>query len=248
MYFAYIDESGDTGFENSPTDTFVLSALLVNDTDWLSALDQTIAFRRYLYSSFHITPRSELKASWLIHNKGDIRTSGLAFSARLAAYEAAMRFQRKSGVFRAFAVLVVKSRIKKRPVDVREIAWRYAIQRLERFGTATKDNLHILPDEGHGEFIRMKIRQMRRFNVVPAAFGGDNLDRHAENIVEDSSDRNSRESYFIQLADLNAYAAYRKVFPSKSVGDKYWDELGDARIVEVNSLRGGPAGIVVWPT
>lgn len=185
----------------SPTRTFALSCVLIHDRDWLTALDQTIAFRRFMRDQFHISPRAELKATWLVHNKG----------------------------------------------DVREIAWRYALQRLERFGAGVKDNLHVLPDEGHGDFIRKKIRLMRRFNHVPSAFGGAALGRNAENIVEDSSDRRSKESFFIQLADLNAYAAYRKVFPGATFGGDIWDELGTARVLEVNSLRGGPPGIVVWP-
>jgi hypothetical protein len=248
MFFCYFDESGDSGLDAaSPTRTFTLCGILIDDAKWLSALDKTIAFRRFLRDKFHISPRAELKASWLVHNKGDIRNAGLTYTARLAAYKAAMRFQRKVGIFRVFAVVIVKDRIKKRPFDVRESAWRYALQRLERFGTAAKDNLHVLPDEGHGEFIRKKIRVMRRFNQVPSAFGGPSLERHAENIVEDSSDRRSRESFFIQLADLNAYAAFRKVFPGATFGEDIWDELGDARVAEVNQVRGGPAGIVVWP-
>lgn len=247
MYFAYFDESGDSGMADSPTATFVLAALLVEDTNWLSALDQTIAFRRFLRDEFRIPPRAELKASWLIHSKGDIRASGLTYPARLAAYRAALRFQRKVGIFRVFAIMVVKPRVVSHSLDVREVAWRYAIQRLERFGTANKDNLHLLPDEGHGDFIRKKIRTMRRFSMVPSAFGGSTLKRNAENVVEDPSDRRSSESYFVQLADLNAYAAFRKIFPGATVGGDLWDELGDARIAEVNALRGGPTGIVVWP-
>ncbi len=247
MYFAYFDESGDTGMGGSPTSTFVLAALLVDDTSWLSALDQTIQFRRFLRDKFRIPPRAELKASWLIHNKGDIRASGLTYPARLAAYRAALRFQRKAGIFRVFAIMVVKSRVVSPSVDVREVAWRYAIQRLERFGTANRDNLHLLPDEGHGDFIKKKIRTMRRFSMVPSAYGGSTLKRNAENVVEDPSDRRSSESYFVQLADLNAYAAFRKIFPGASVGGELWDELGAARIAEVNALRGGPTGIVVWP-
>ncbi len=247
MFFAYFDESGDTGFDSSPTSTFALSALLIHDMDWLNALDQTVAFRRYLRDEFHISPRAELKASWLIHNKGDIRSSGLTYKARMAAYTAAMRFQRKTGLFRTFTVLVKKAEIKKRPFDVRECAWRFAIQRLERFGTANKDNIHVLPDEGHGDFIIKKIRAMRRFHYVPSAFGPESLERKAENIVEDASDRNSRESYFIQLADLNAYAAFRKVFPGATFGEDIWDTLGQSRITEVNKVRGGPLGIVMWP-
>lgn len=247
MYFAYFDESGDSGFVNSPTDTFSLSALLLHDRDWLNALDQTIAFRRYLRDQFHISPRSELKASWIIHNKGDINSAKLNYPARMAAYKAAMRFQRKTKLFKIFTVVVVKSRISKKTIDVRDTAWHYALQRLERFGTATKDNIHVIPDEGHGEFIKKKIRVMRRFHYAPSAFGEGSLERKAENIVEDSSDRRSTESFFIQLADLNAYAAFRKVFPGKSFGEDIWDELGEARVSEVNHLVGGPPGIVVWP-
>lgn len=105
----------------------------------------------------------------------------------------------------------------------------------------------LLPDEGHGDFIRKKIRLMRRFSQVPSAFGGPTLARNAENIVEDSSDRRSTESFFIQFADLNAYAAFRKVFPGAAFGPDVWDALGECRVMEVNSLRGGPPGIVVWP-
>ena len=157
MYFAYFDESGDSGFHHSPTDTFSLSALLLHDKNWLKALDSTISFRRYLNDQFHISPRHELKASWLVHNKGDIHKAKLTYPARMAAYKAAMRFQRKINHFKIFTVIIVKSRIlKKNQTDVREVAWRYAIERLERFGTSQSENIYILPDEGHGEFIKKK--------------------------------------------------------------------------------------------
>lgn len=233
--------------DNSPTGTFALSCILLQETDWLDALDQTIAFRRYLQRNFRIPPRAELKSNWLIHNKGDIKSAKLTYPARLAAYKAVMRFQRKCGLFKSFTVLIDKTKIKNRDSDVRDITWQYAIQRLERFGTASKDNIHVLPDEGHGEFIRKKIRAMRRYNNVPSAFGGPSLDRKAQNIVEDSSDRRSHESYFIQFADLNAYAAFRRVFPGSTFGTDIYDELGDARLTAVNSISGGPTGIVVWP-
>ena len=247
MYFAYFDETGDTGLDQSPTGTFALSCILLHDSHWLSALDQTIAFRRYLKANFHISPRSELKANWLIHNKADIKRARLKYPARIAAYKAVMRFQRKCGLFQSFTILLDKTKIQKRDLDVRYTAWGYALQRLERFGTANKDNVHVLPDEGHGEFIRKKIRAMRRYSNVPSAFGGPSLDRKAQNIVEDSSDRRSHESYFVQMADLNAYAAFRRVFPGATFGTDVYDELGAARIIAVNSLSGGPPGIVVWP-
>ncbi|MDS1142417.1 DUF3800 domain-containing protein [Pusillimonas sp. SM2304] len=247
MYFAYFDESGDSGFEGSPTNTFTLAAVLIHDSNWLSALDQSIAFRRYLKERFHFAPRDEIKASWLIHNKGPFRKTGLSYPARMQAYKAAMRFQRKAGVFETFAVIIVKDRIKKRDRDVREIAWQYAIQRLERFGTAKKDNIMICPDEGHGDLIKKQLRAMRRFHHVASAFGGGTLNRAAQNIVEDPFEKRSTESYFVQWADLNAYAAFRRAFPGNNFGVDIWDELGTAVLTDVNRLSGGPPGIVIWP-
>lgn len=247
MFYAYFDESGDTGLGAGASATFALSCVLINDRDWLSALDQLVAFRKYIHANFHISPRDEIKATWLIHNKGDIRKANVNFNARIAAYKAFMRFQRKSAIFKVFTILIQKDKVTKRPFDVRDYAWQFAIQRLERYGTLHKDNIHVLPDEGHGDFIMKKIRAMRRFNHVPSAFGSGSLQRNAENIIEDPSNRNSRHSFFVQLADLNAYAAFRWVNPSPSFGKEMWEELGSARVLEVNKLRGGPPGIVVWP-
>ena len=82
----------------------------------------------------------------------------------------------------------------------------------------------VFPDEGHGAFIKRKLRQMRRYNSVAKAFGTGYFNRRADNILEDSSDRRSHESYFIQLADLNAYAASRHVYPGPMFGKSYWEE------------------------
>jgi len=39
MYLAYLDESGDTGLVNSPTAYFVLSCVLVHESNWLESLN-----------------------------------------------------------------------------------------------------------------------------------------------------------------------------------------------------------------
>ena len=48
MYFAYADESGDSGYENSPSSAFVLSIVLVHERDWLRLLDRMVIMRRYI--------------------------------------------------------------------------------------------------------------------------------------------------------------------------------------------------------
>jgi len=54
VYLVYIDDSGDTGLisGNSPTDAFILNALIVQDDAWLDTLDEIINFRRFLRDNF----------------------------------------------------------------------------------------------------------------------------------------------------------------------------------------------------
>lgn len=247
MYFAYFDESGDSGYSDKSSECFTLACVLVHESDWLSLLDQTVNFRRYLKTNFKIPVRCDLKSNELLGNKGPFKNIGLSFQARLNLYNAIMRFQRKTNLVKVFAVVINKRQIFKRDRDPRELAWVRAIERLVSFGRANNSNIHILPDEGHGYFIRRKLREMRRVHYIKPRFGGNNVQRLATNIIEDTSDRKSHESFFIQLADFNSYAAYRKMHPKIQINGSFWDNLGDVRIKEVNRLRGGDPGIVSWP-
>lgn len=246
MYFAYADESGDNGYKNSPTPSFTLAIVVVDVHDWLATLDELIAFRRGLRNDFGVAVTAELKATSLVHGKGPLRH--LSRAERMEVYRRAMVLQCEIGTISTWAVVIRKDKIRSRDtVDPRDTCWEYMIQRLERFADHHESLIHLLPDEGHGLFIRKKLRKMRRFNRPKSAFGDSRLNRDALNIVEDSSDRDSSASYFIQLADLNAYAAYRTVYPCPGFGDEMWSVLDSCRDARTNRLRPGPTGIVVWP-
>lgn len=107
----------------------------------------------------------------------------------------------------------------------------------------------IFPDQGHGFFIRRRLRHMRRYHNVPRHWGGGTIAFPIHRIVEDPNERESQDSYFIQLADWNAYAAFHSqyVSPIRSVPADLWDELGNLFVKEVNAVRGGPPGIVLYP-
>jgi hypothetical protein len=69
--------------------------------------------------------------------------------------------------------------------------------------------------------------------------------------------RDSRQSYFVQLADVSAYAAFRRIHPPPQrltpiVPQGMWDELGAAIYEDANYLARldhpeDPPGIVSWP-
>jgi hypothetical protein len=59
----YVDESGDGGLVNSPTNFFALSGLVVHEADWRAAVNQIAAFRKSLRTAHGLPVRTEIHAS-----------------------------------------------------------------------------------------------------------------------------------------------------------------------------------------
>lgn len=254
MYFVYIDDSGDTGLPTgtNPQQTiaYTLSAVLIRDVDWLSTLNEISKFRGFLQKNFGIKHSAELKANYLIHSKGPLAYLKLSDEARMKIYKMALKLQVNMKTVITWAVVIDKVRWAKKGyrLSVMDAAWQNMVERLERFTAEKQEPCMVFPDNGNDKYVRGIFRRMRRFSRPNSMFSGSGmLERNAELIMEDPSFRRSNDSYFIQLADLNAYAAYRHVFPGKWFGAEYWDYLGDCRYEKVNKWAGGPRGIVLKP-
>jgi hypothetical protein len=244
MYLCYMDESGDPGPVNSPTPTYTVSAIFVHETEWVALSERLIGFRRYLRDAFGLRMRSEVKATQLIRGSGPWSQLGLGDQARKRIYRGFMRFQAKSGGINAFAVVVNKAGFTS-PDDVRERAWRYAFQRVERNMSANNERVMLVPDSGQYHWIRQLAREMRRFSAVGSMMGTGPMSRPLIDVlIDDPVERQSHESYFIQLADLNAYAAYRDAIPDPAFPQTMWQELGSAILWQANRYSGGTHGIV----
>ena len=131
----------------------------------------------------------------------------------------------------------------------RRTAWRYALQRVERFAAYGHDTIMVLPDSGQYVWLRKLAREMRRHSVVGSAFGPSSLDRKLSRVlIDDPVERDSTQSYMIQLADLNAYAAFRFKVPIPQFPQYMWRDLGGAILTDANKLkRRQEPGIVEGP-
>src|ERR1700683_5257415 len=98
-------------------------------------------------------------------------------------------------------------------------------------------------------FIRRLMLLLRRRHLIPGHFFRETLSIPTQRIIEDPNDRKSHDSYFIQLADWNAYACHRSqhIDPQPSVPPGLWDEIANLHRTSVNQLRGGPPAIVRYP-
>jgi len=126
------------------------------------------------------------------------------------------------------------------------------LQRLERFMTRNDTEILLVHDEGENLIVRKLARKARRAGTAGSRFGTGRLSVPAKNLLDDPMPRDSRQSYFLQLADLVAFAAHRRIYPPPPravniVPANMWDEIGSARLAPANYLSGGPSGLVTFP-
>jgi hypothetical protein len=238
VYLVYMDDSGDPGVHpGSPTETYTIACVFVRDTDWVPLFEDLIRFRRYLRANFGLRMRQEIKANQLVQGTGPWLTLGFGDRARKRVYRSFMRLQGSTGTVKTFAVVIDKSQCASAD-DVREKAWRHALERVEAFARHNKTTLMLIPDSGEYDRFRKLARKMRRFSQVGAMVGGGTLSRPlATFLIDDPVERDSAQSYFVQLADLNAYAAYRKERPDPLFPPNMWEQLGPAILIEANQYH-----------
>lgn len=254
VILAYVDESGDDGAKPGASFTYSLGCVLVESRAWASTFDSLITFRRFVSASFGVPVRAEIKANFLLHNGGPLRARPLSERARFKLYRTHMRIQDKLDL-RAFAVVIDKAAAVEKFEGKRvasDIAWEYLLQRLERTYRTTE--VLLIHDEGDGITIRKRARKARRAGTAGSAFGTGLLTVPFRNLLDDPVSRVSGQSYFLQLADLNAYAAFRRLQPppenrGRVVPARMWDFLRDAHLTVVRNTAqyGGPPAIVPGP-
>lgn len=256
MLLAYVDESGNTGpIASGGTLTYTLGCVLLLASNWPFAFDGHLNFRRRLKTRFGLPMRAEVKWQYLLRNSGPIRALGLTPNDRRVIFRAHLNVQRQLGA-EVFAVVVDKRASPAIETDCFNLAWESLLQRLERSTRGSRSAFGNMPfmvihDEGDNDAVRAWVRRSRRHLTAGSAFGLGRLRNPAGRVIDDPVARQSHHSYFIQTADLAAYAAFRSVIPPGSGVRSFcpsstWGLLGPATFTAATGLRPRAApGIVL---
>lgn len=240
---AYVDESGDTGSTATRgTVAYALGCVLIDAEHWRDALDSQIEFRRRLKATYGLPMRAELKANHLIRSGGPFKHLALAPAQRSLIFRAALNWMDGTPGLHTFATVSHKSD----PVHGTELlaaTWTPLLQRLERTSRAWQNSHVVLVhDEGENDEIRKLGRWSRRRLSAGSGTGSGRISAPFVQLLDDPQPRASNESYFLQLADLVAYAAWRHLYaPGPAVANvvpqDMWIHLGSATLSAVNSFR-----------
>lgn len=248
---AYVDETGDTGAPalGGASSCYGLGCLLIEAGSWSTAFDTLLDLRRTLRRDYGIPLRAEIKANYLIRRSGDLKRTDLAPGERKMIYRAHLKTIHPMGG-RAFAVVIDKECTGVTGRACFSMASETLLNRLERITAYEQAEIVVVHDEGEDASVRRLVRKARRYLTAGSITGQGSLQFAADKIIDDPVPRSSRNSYFIQMADLVAYAGWRSYRPpspgvAQVVPATTWRLIGEAIHRPVNKWSGGEPGVVV---
>ena len=250
MYLMYVDESGDTGLDHSPTRYFVLSGIVVHESRWRDFINMLIAFRRTLRSVYGLPVRGEIHASGFISN----RAFDLERHIRLAILRNTLDELAKIDFISVTNVIVDKQG-KPSQYDVFHSAWGTLFQRFENTmrhgnfpGSFRNDYGMVITDAIGGNKLTRLVRKMAVINYIPhdPRFGIGSRNVPITRVIEDPHQKDSAQALPIQMCDVTAYFLYQKFAPNSYVkrqrASRYFDRL--TPVLNRHASRFDPLGIV----
>lgn len=258
----YVDESGDCGLpsDGSPTQYFCLTGLVVHELRWKDVMGEVLQFRHWLKRKYRVYLDDELHAAEMINKLSKTAKS----IQRLRKYERLAIIRHLANLLARLPdinlINVVLDKTTGNYSDKDEVfrkAWSVLFQRFEN--TISRQNFPgpknaderglIFPDNTDGMKLRNYLHTMRIQNplFVRQPFGAFYMkDEPIRVIIEDPVLRDSRWSYFIQLADCAVFLLKQHIAPcgymKKHGGFAYFQRL--APVLCKQACNKDPQGVV----
>lgn len=230
MYLMYVDESGDAGLINSPSNYYILSDIVVHELDWIACLQQLVTFRVRMKDIYGLRMNEEIHAYEMMGKPGPL--SRILKHNRLAILR---HFLDELNQMSEISVInvVVDKQSKQPNYDVFYKSWIVLLQRFENTihhgnfpGSANPEERGmVFSDATNDGKLRQILRQARRYNPIPNhpffGLGTGYRNLQMTHIIEDPNMRDSTHSYFVQAADTISYFLKQKLHPSSYIRRKH---------------------------
>lgn len=210
MKFCYYDESGDDGYPLYSSPLFVLTGIYFDHLAWKSIHKSVVELRRDLKEKFDFPVKMELHSKQFLLDKDPYRNLGFSQQQKIDIVSTICAFIGSQDL-KIINILINKVAINHSDYDVLNTALTCSIQRVENDLNPSKNpdvRFLIITDEGRVGKMRDTTRAIQRINYIPSQYGGGAIRREIQSLIEDPLPKDSKESYFIQMADLVAYLVY----------------------------------------
>lgn len=206
MWFAYIDESKEPG------KFYIYTALVTTGDRWETTFKKVKAFREELRRDHGIFIAYELHAWKFVPGRGRPANRAIRKEERAEVFCKTLKFIAECNCF-----TIVSSCSRNQ-----QYALERLVTRIHNTAKSKDERALLFFDQGDEVDITRRLRRMRVHNPIPSK-GGVWRDSGAKtknvplnHILEDPIFKDSKSSYFIQLADFCAYALLRMERPLAS--------------------------------
>lgn len=247
FYILYVDESGDPGIladgegPRLGSTHYILSGLIVPIESWEENLKLILEEKRIVKDKFSIPIREECKGSELINPRGNKYLKIIPRFKRILIYSQYLKMiECKLKGVHILNTVYRKELFQENNIDIEAKSWEYLINRYNQF--LKKNNAYgfIVSDDSNEPKIRKIVRKLRAYNLVPSKYDSKGYRADTKQIIEDPIFRDSKNSFYIQMADLIAHSLYRHLYPKVSYKrfnvDKLF-EIIDSRLLKEASSK-----------
>lgn len=201
---AYFDETGDDGLINTSSQDFVLTSIYTKTENWQKNYNAMKNRRALLKEKYGFHSTQEMHIQPFLTDKNPYRTYCWTKEQKqeiLIAFTKCIAEQMDISVVN---VIIDKSKVKTQDYNILEKALTYNIQRIENDSDG-KWNYIIITDKGRLPPMRKTARAIRAYNPIQSHFTFDSVNQPITGLIEDILEKDSSESYFIQVCDFISY-------------------------------------------
>jgi hypothetical protein len=206
---AYYDEAGDDGYPKYSSPLFVLSAVYMHYLQWQPNFEMVQEFRRGLRRDFGLPVKLEMHTKYFILGKNPYRSMGLSEEARIQMMD------RFADLIGSLQLKIINVAINKPALhgnaSVLDTALTFSVQRIQNDLDPVRNpgaRFMLITDPGRVGAMRGITRRIQRINYIPSRFGLKPYRREITTLIEDPLQKDSKESYFVQLADYVSFVVY----------------------------------------
>lgn len=260
---AYFDETGDDGIVSTSSEIFVLTSLYMPVASWQKNFDTMRQCRKQLKADFGFHITEEMHTKHFLTDKGMYRPYGWTMEQKR---DILIQYTKTIAGLDAKVINVIIDKTKVQHPDkynVLKNALTYNIQRIENDSHSNNDwNFLIITDPGRLAPMRKTAREIRAFNPIPSQYGFETRNSPVRNLIEDILEKDSKESYFIQICDFISYFVHlyyrcsvqQAPLPNRvarvidtTFVSRVLATLKDGNLLNLDAAHNHPYGLVIYP-